>query len=172
MNTGSKFGPRIDPRLTARFVGREFKWKSPEMENSFAGTPPLESLNSTCCHSSKRAGGVRRGREERILVFDVSRAHFHPKSRRELYLRLPAEDSKFGYVGKLLCTCTEHETQPTLEMSSSTMLQLIKDTTLECHHHACTSIVGKTATGGDMGMIWCSKVKTIGLTNCRIHWNV
>ena len=51
-----------------------------------------------------RAGGVRRGENRKILVVDVSRAHFRPKSRREQCIRLPAEDSKSGHVGKLLRT--------------------------------------------------------------------
>ena len=37
-------------------------------------------------------------------MLDVSRAHVHPRNRWELYIRLPAEDSKPGHVGKLLRT--------------------------------------------------------------------
>ena len=44
--------------------------------------------------------GLSRG-ERTILVLDVSHAHFHPKSRRELYIWLPAEDRQSGHDGKL-----------------------------------------------------------------------
>ncbi|CAK0871008.1 unnamed protein product [Prorocentrum cordatum] len=70
------------PDVRARFVGREFKWKSPAMENSRDSTIG----------------------ERKILVLDVSRAHFHPKCRRELYIRLPEEDAQAGFVGRLLRT--------------------------------------------------------------------
>ena len=36
------------PDIRARFVGREFKWKSPDMENTFSVTPPLEPLEHSC----------------------------------------------------------------------------------------------------------------------------
>ena len=38
---------------------------------------------------------------KKILVLDISRAHFHPPARREIYIRLPPEDSSPGLVGLL-----------------------------------------------------------------------
>ena len=55
-------------------------------------------------HSFKHSGGFHHSCHEEngeIIVLDVSRAHFHPQSRRELYIRLPAEDSMPGPVGTL-----------------------------------------------------------------------
>ena len=93
------------PDVRARFVGREFKWKSPAMENTFAATPPLESLKYLLSRfQSRRRGPARSPGERKILVLDVSRAHFHPKCRRELYIRLPEEDAQAGFVGRLLRT--------------------------------------------------------------------
>ena len=93
------------PNVRARFVGREFKWKSPAMENTFAATPPLESLKYLLSRfQSRRRGPTRSPGERKILVLDVSRAHFHPKCRRELYIRLPEEDAQAGFVGRLLRT--------------------------------------------------------------------
>ena len=40
----------------------------------------------------------------KMLVINVSRAHFHPPSVRELYITLPLEDSSPGMVGRLLRT--------------------------------------------------------------------
>ena len=39
--------------------------------------------------------------------------------------------------------------QPTLGMSSSTVLQLIKGTTLVCHRHASTTVVNNGRRYGD-----------------------
>ena len=35
-------------------------------------------------------------KKQNILILNISRTHFHPKSPRELYIRLPTEDSKPG----------------------------------------------------------------------------
>ena len=40
----------------------------------------------------------------KLLVLDVSRAHFHPPAVREVYITLPPEDFEPGMVGKLLRT--------------------------------------------------------------------
>ena len=40
----------------------------------------------------------------KLLVLDVSRAHFHPPAVRELYITLPDEDATPGMVGQLLRT--------------------------------------------------------------------
>ncbi|CAK0837788.1 unnamed protein product [Prorocentrum cordatum] len=75
------------------------------MENTFAATPPLESLKYLLSRfQSRRMGPTRNPGERKILVLDVSRAHFHPKCRRELYIRLQEEDAQAGFVGKLLRT--------------------------------------------------------------------
>ena len=75
------------------------------MENTFAATPPLESLKYLLSRfQSRRRGPTRSAGERKILVLDVSRAHFHPKCRRELYIRLPEEDAQAGFVGRLLRT--------------------------------------------------------------------
>eukprot|EP00971_Amphidinium_carterae_P208269 4132457-Amphidinium_carterae.1 len=42
--------------------------------------------------------------EMKIIVMDVSRAHFHPPAAREMFIRLPAEDHTPGMVGRLLRT--------------------------------------------------------------------
>ena len=101
--------------MPARFVDRDNNWKSPEVENTFAATLPLESLKCMWSQFQTRRSGPSRA-ERTILVLDASRAHFPPKSRRELYTRLVAADSKRLHVGKLLRTqALEAETHPTLE---------------------------------------------------------
>ena len=78
----------------------EFKWKSPERKTRLPPRRPLESLKYILSQfQTRRRGPSQLSRGDRnIIVLDVSRAHFHPKSR------LPTEDSKTGHVGKLLRT--------------------------------------------------------------------
>ena len=97
---GGKDGVTIRSRL----VGREFKWRDPFMEGTFAATPPLESLRLffSWCMTIRRRNGRRI--EIKIAILDVHRAHFHPHAVRETYIELPAEDFHEGCVGRLLRT--------------------------------------------------------------------
>jgi len=92
------------PNYRSRLVGREFKWQDPFMQGTFAATPPLESLRYLFHWATtvKRRGS--RKLKIKMLVLDVSRAHFHAPAVRELYITLPAEDSTPGMVGRLLRT--------------------------------------------------------------------
>ena len=68
------------------------------------------------CHSTLGKAPVhfhwvqtcRRGQGQKLdiklLVLDISRAHFHPPAVRELYITLPEEDSTPGMVGQFLRT--------------------------------------------------------------------
>jgi len=95
------------PLVRSRLVAKEFRFLNPTMHGTFAGTPPIESfrfllsfLVTIIWKNGKRLDIV-------MIVLDVSRAHFHPYAKREMYVELPAED-KFeadgDVVGLLLRT--------------------------------------------------------------------
>jgi len=81
------------PEIRSRLVAREFKFLNPTMSNVFAGTPPLEALRILLCKvttiARDRFGTVL---NLKMLVLDVSRAHFHPVCQRTIFMELPAED--------------------------------------------------------------------------------
>ena len=63
-------------------------------EDLFAATPPLEA--------KKMLFSLYASKEKMCLDFiDVSRAYFHAKARRKLYVELPPEDAEEGMCGKL-----------------------------------------------------------------------
>ena len=52
----------------------------------------------------RRQGPSLRKAKRKMLVLDVSRAHFHAPAVREMYVKLPEEDRLEGFVGRLLRT--------------------------------------------------------------------
>ena len=91
-------------QIRSRLVAKEFRWKDPFMEGTFAATPPLEALRYVLHWAATIHRRNGRRVELKMIVLDVSRAHFHPKSVRETYIELPAEDGGEGMVGRLLRT--------------------------------------------------------------------
>ena len=91
-------------QIHSRLVAKEFRWKDPFMEGTFAATPPLEALRYVLHWAATIHRRNGRRVELKMIVLDVSRAHFHPKSVRETYIELPAEDGGEGMVGRLLRT--------------------------------------------------------------------
>ena len=81
--------------IRSRLVGREFRWKDPVMQGTFAATPPLESLKYVF-HWIQ----TRRRRHGRKLDIKLLRL----PAVRELYITLPDEDATPGMVGQLLRT--------------------------------------------------------------------
>ena len=97
-------GDRDNMVIRSRLVGREFRWKDPFMQGTFAATPPLESLKYVSHWIQTRRRRHGRKLDIKLLVLDVSRAHFHPPAVRELFFTLPDEDATPGMVGQLLRT--------------------------------------------------------------------
>ena len=81
-------GDQLNPNYRSRLVAREINIH--KGDDLFAGTPPLEALKSIL---SMAASG---NRGEVVMVNDVSRAFFHTKARREVYVQLAAEDMMPG----------------------------------------------------------------------------
>ena len=91
-------------QVRSRLVAKEFRWRDPFMEGTFAATPPLEALRYVFhwMTTVRRRNG--RKVQMKMIVLDVSRAHFHPKAVRETYIELPEEDATEGFVARLLRT--------------------------------------------------------------------
>ena len=97
-------GDRRKRNIRSRLVAKDFRFLNPYLTNTFAGVPPLEALLyilSFLATLHRRNGRVL---EIIRLVVGVSRAHFHPYINREVYIELPPEDARDGFVGRLLRT--------------------------------------------------------------------
>ena len=76
----------------SRLVAMEIAYN--KREDLFAATPPLEA--------KKILYSLFASRERMCLDFiDVSRAYFHARSRRRMYVDLPKEDEEEGMCGML-----------------------------------------------------------------------
>ena len=92
-------GSDSEPNYRSRLVARELNLS--ERPDSFAATPPLESLryNISRCSSAQC-----RQRPHRLMAIDVSRAYFYAESIRPVFIELPKEDrlpTDEGMVGRL-----------------------------------------------------------------------
>ena len=76
------------PNYRSRLVAREIN--TYKRDDLFAGTPPLEALKLLLSMSASGNTG------ELIMINDVSRAFFHAKATRDVFVQLPDEDRKPG----------------------------------------------------------------------------
>ena len=97
-------GDKDKLNIRSRLVAREFKFLDPYMDGTFAPTPPIEAMRYLFhwMATTHRRNGQRL--EMKMIVLDVSRAHFHPEAVRECYVELPEEAALEGSVGKLFRT--------------------------------------------------------------------
>lgn len=87
-----------NPFYRSRLVCREFKSSDPFLEGTFAATPPAEALKYLLSLEMTRKPG---GKFKKLLILDVSRAHFHAVSKRKVFIKLPPVDEEEGMVGRL-----------------------------------------------------------------------
>ena len=94
MDTSKGDSVRTDSR--ARFVGKEFNTGTDP--TLYAATPTLEALKLLLGNASSNEK-----LNIHVMLSDVKRAYFHAEAQRELYARLPEEDSQYkpGWVGRL-----------------------------------------------------------------------
>ena len=85
-------GDDQNPQYRSRLVATEVR--KPWSEKWFAATPPLETLRLLVALAAR--GSPKTGKPRRILLLDVSRAHWYPDATREVYVRLPPEDPRAG----------------------------------------------------------------------------
>ena len=100
-NKGDKNTPFVRSRIHVRECkkGRN----AVEPEQLFSAMPPLKAVKLLCSLKVSLKTS-RRGKPLKLAHFDISRAHFMPKARRELYVELADEDPMKvkGFVGLLL----------------------------------------------------------------------
>ena len=103
-NKGDKNTPFVRSRICVRECkkGRNAV-ESLEPEQLFSAMPPLEP-SKLLCSLKVSMKTSRKGNPLKLAHFDISRTHFMPKARRELYVELPDEDpmKQKGFVGLLL----------------------------------------------------------------------
>ena len=104
-------GDRRAFNVRSRLVCTEIRRKG--TESIFSATPPLESLRillakaaseNPTSGSTTNYQGKPRSDPYKILLIDVSRAHFYADAVRDAYIQLPEEDhrsSEEGICGKL-----------------------------------------------------------------------
>ena len=87
-------GDDTTPAYRSRLVAMECR--KPWKQKWFAATPPIETLRlvvAIAAVGDPRAK-TRSERPRRMLLVDVSRAHWYPESVRDVYVKLPAEDPR------------------------------------------------------------------------------
>ena len=72
-------------------MGREFAIGKDDA--LYAATPPLEALGLIISHAATIPVD---GPKRTIIINDVRRAYFYAKTKRDVYIELPEEDSKRG----------------------------------------------------------------------------
>ena len=80
----------------SRLVGREIK--RDKRQDLFSPLPPLEVLKLLIAYCAKNQ---HTDKPKRIGVIDVSRAYFHAKCKRALYIQIPDEDWEPGDEGRV-----------------------------------------------------------------------
>lgn len=94
-------GDEINPDYRSRLVAKELRTN--KREDLFAATPPLEAkkvLFSLAVTQGVGWGNV--GDPLKLEFIDISRAFFHARARREIYVDLRPEDSEEGMCALLL----------------------------------------------------------------------
>ena len=95
-------GDSKDPDMRSILVGTEFN--QGRDDTLYASTPPLEALKAVLSYAA--TNNHEGGRRREVMINDVRRAYFYAKTKRDVYIRLPAEDpdARPGLLGKLnLC---------------------------------------------------------------------
>ena len=85
-------GDTKEPNYRSRLVAKEIN--TYKRDDLFAATPPLEALKMVLPMAATNNRG------EIVMVNDVSRAFFHAKVKRDVYVALPDEDKLVGDAGK------------------------------------------------------------------------
>ena len=81
-------GDQENPNYRSRIVARELN--THKRDDLFAATPPLEALKLVLSMTATANKG------EVVMINDISRAFFHAKVERDVFIQLPDEDRKPG----------------------------------------------------------------------------
>ena len=85
-------------------MAQQVKYNSKE-KNIFAATPPLEAQKILFSMAVTEGIGYKKGETEKgmkLAFVDVKRAYFYAKAKKDIFVKLPEEDSAPGMCGKLL----------------------------------------------------------------------
>ena len=97
-------GDRVNPEYRSRLVAKEMA--TYKRDDLFAATPPLEAFKALLSAAvTKDVGWDNLTTPEGGMcldVIDVKKAYFHSPALRDIYVKLPPEDSEPGMCGKLL----------------------------------------------------------------------
>ena len=81
-------GDQSNPNYRSRLVAREIN--THKRDDLFAATPPLEALKLILSLTATSNRG------EIVMINDISRAFFHAKAKRDVFVQLPNEDKEAG----------------------------------------------------------------------------
>ena len=85
-------GDQSNPNYRSRLVAREIN--THKRDDLFAATPPLEALKLILSMTATSNRG------EIVMINDISRAFFHARAKRDVYVQLPTEDKEAGDENK------------------------------------------------------------------------
>ena len=87
--------------IRSRFVAREMKWQQ-LMDDVFSATPPTIAILFLLSLAMTTLPWIPLTAILKIMLLDISRAHFHSPATREVYVNLPPERHVAGYCARLL----------------------------------------------------------------------
>ena len=96
-------GDDENPEIRCRIVGKEYN--DQKRVDLFAATPPLESNKVLFSYAVTEGIGFNKNDEAngmKLMFLDISRAYYHSKARRRIFIKLPPEDAEDGMCGLML----------------------------------------------------------------------
>ena len=85
-NKGDREHPNYRSRIDVREVKRQHGALPGHM--LFSNMPPLEAVKILCSELAARKKN-KKGKDLRLALYDISRAHFYGEAQREIYVTLP-----------------------------------------------------------------------------------
>ena len=97
-----KKGDREHPNYRSRIVVREVKKQHGALPGHmlFSNVPPLEAVQILCSELATRKKN-KKGKDLRLALYDISRAHVYGRAQRERYVTLPPGAGQEGYCAIL-----------------------------------------------------------------------
>ena len=91
-------GDEEKQKLRSRLVAQEFNTN--KADSIFAATPPIEAKKALFSLAVTEGIGYGDGWQYKLEFIDVKRAYFYAPAKRDVYVKLPAEDFVEGMCGK------------------------------------------------------------------------